>query len=123
MILKKSSEDFDLSKLQHISLELLSSGNLAIEVTDQYVKKFGMKSLTTRYKEVEQILSDSRLYSDINEMFKSYFIVAYQISVEKVYFARKKTFLAESKIDTVTTKIPDYVLDCFIYIDFRAKDR
>lgn len=123
MILKKSSEDFDLSKLQNISLELLSSGNLAIEVTDQYVKRFGTKSLTTRYKEVEQILSDSQLYSDINEMLKSYFIVADRISVEKVYFAGKKAFLAESKIDTVTTKIPDYVLDCFIYINLKAKDR
>ncbi|MFA6873923.1 MAG: hypothetical protein WCQ86_08095, partial [Bacteroidaceae bacterium] len=54
LILKESSKEFDLSKMRYISLMLLSSGDLAIEVTEQeQYKKIRTKGSISGYVELE----------------------------------------------------------------------
>lgn len=115
LILKESSKEFDLSKMRNISLMLINSGDLAIEVTEQYTKRFGTKGTITQYRELAKMLADSRLNSDLNKLLEPYSVFIDRISVEEVYAANKKTFLAESKIDT-TIKIPKNILNCIIHI-------
>ena len=118
LILKELSKEFDLSKMRNISLMLLYSGDLAIEVTEQYTKRFGMKGTITQYRELAKILADSRLNSDLNKLLEPYSVFIDRISVEEVYSVNKKTFLAESKIDA-TIKVPKNILNCFIYLDLK----
>ena len=118
LILKESSKEFALSKMRNISLMLLYSGDLAIEVTEQYTKRFGMKGTITKYRELAKILADSRLNSDLNKLLEPYSVFIDRISVEEVYSVNKKTFLAESKIDA-TIKVPKNILNCFIYLDLK----
>ena len=118
LILKESSKEFDLSKMRNISLMLLYSGDLAIEVTEQYTKRFGMKGTITQYRELEKILAESRLNSDLDQLLEPYSLFIDRISVEEVYAANKKSFLSESKVDT-TIKVPKNILNCFIYLDLK----
>ncbi len=114
LILKESSKEFDLSKMRNISLMLLYSGDLAIEVTEQYTKRFGKRGTITQYIELPKILAESRLNSDLDQLLEPYSVFIDRISVEEVYSVNKKTFLAESKIDA-TIKVPKNILNCFIY--------
>ena len=120
LILKESSKEFDLSKMRNISLMLLSSGDLAIEITEQYTKRFGTKVSTSKYRELEKILVGSRLKSDLDKLFKPYSVFTDRIAIEKVYFTNKKDFLTKSKANT-TVKVPDAILNCFIYINLNQK--
>lgn len=120
LILKESSKEFDLSKMRYMSLMLLSSGDLAIEVTEQYTKRFGMKGTITQYRELEKILAESRLNSDLDKLLEPYSVFIDRISVEEVYAANKKTFLAESKVDA-TIKVPKNILNCIIHLDINLK--
>jgi len=54
LILKESSKEFNLSKIQNISLMLLYTGDLAVEVTEQYMKRFGTKVSTSKYSELKK---------------------------------------------------------------------
>ena len=120
LILKESSKEFDLSKMRYMSLMLLSSGDLAIEVTERYTKRFGMKGTITQYRELAKMLADSRLNSDLDKLLEPYSVFIDRISVEGVYAANKKTFLAENKIDA-TIKIPKNILNCIIHLDINLK--
>ena len=120
LILKESSKEFDLSKMRYMSLMLLSSGDLAIEVTERYTKRFGMKGTITQYRELAKILAESRLNSDLNKLLEPYSVFIDRISVEEVYAVNKKTFLAENKIDA-TIKIPKNILNCIIHLEINLK--
>jgi hypothetical protein len=121
LILKESSKEFDLSKTRSISLMLLCSGDLAIEVTDQYTKRFGTKVSTSKYRELENILAGSQLKPDLDELFIPYSVFTDRIAIEKVYFTNKKDFLAKSKANS-TVKIPNAILSCFIYITLKKTE-
>ena len=122
LILKESSKEFDLSKMRYISLMLLSSGDLAIEVTEQeqYLKKIRTKGSISGYVELEKILANSRLKSDLDKLLEPYSVFINRIIVEKVYYENKENFLAESKIDA-TIKVPKNILNCFIYLEINLK--
>lgn len=120
LILKESSKEFDLSKMRYMSLMLINSGDLAIEVTEQYTKRFGMKGTITQYIELAKILAESRLNSDLDQLLEPYSVFIDRISVEEVYAANKKSFLAESKVDT-TIKVPKNILNCIIHLEINLK--
>ncbi|WP_071147653.1 hypothetical protein [Bacteroides ihuae] len=120
LILKESSKEFDLSKMRNISLMLLNSGDLAIEVTEQYTKKIGTKGAISEYRELAKILAGSRLKSDLDKLLEPYSVFIDSIRVEKTYYVNKKSFLAENKIDT-TIKVPKNILDCSIDLDINLK--
>ena len=61
------------------------NGDLAIEVTEQYTKRFGMKGTITQYRELEKILAESRLNSDLDQLLEPYSLFIDRISVEEVY--------------------------------------
>jgi hypothetical protein len=118
MILKKSLEDFDLNKVQYICFELSSTGDLAINITNQY-----MKSKEKNHKYIEQILLNSQFYSDINSVFKPYSIAVEQIFIEKFFFISKENFYETCKIETEAAKIPDKILDCMVYVEMKKKTK
>jgi len=118
MILRKSVEDFDLDNLQYMSFELLPTGDLAIEVTNQYMKEFGTK-ITNNYKRVGQILLNSQLGVDLNKILNRYFISIEQVSIEKLHFVTRDKMFNVSIIKTDFGQIPDKILNCVVYIKLK----
>jgi hypothetical protein len=116
MILKKSLEDFNLSQVQYICFELSSNGDLAINITNQF-----MKSKTKNRKYIEQILLNSQFCSDLNNILKPYSIAIEQISIEKFSLISKEIFYEVCRIETKETKIPDKILDCMVYVEVKQK--
>jgi hypothetical protein len=118
MILKKSTEDFDLDKLQYMSFELLSTGDLAIEVTNQYIKEIGAKVINN-YKSVGQIFLNSQLGIDLNLILKPYFISIEQVSIEKLHFITRNKLYKISRIETDLVQTPDKILNCSVYVKLK----
>jgi hypothetical protein len=121
-ILPKAAMDFDFDSLTSISFgRLILSGDLAIEVTKQYGQKFGTSDKVADYKTVELFLRESKLGSDLNEIFKPYSISVDNISLEKLFFTTKKEIFWASKIETDSANVPDKILDCMIVAKIRKK--
>ncbi|MDR0681997.1 MAG: hypothetical protein LBG15_09160 [Dysgonamonadaceae bacterium] len=118
LILQKAAEDFDLSKLQYLSFELVYRGDLAIEVTNQYIKEIGTK-VTNNYKRVGQIFLNSQLGIDLNLILKPHFISIEQISIEKLHFVTRKELYKMGTIETDSAQVPDKILNCFIYLKLK----
>ena len=116
---KKASKDFDLSHLHYLGFGLLSSGDLAIEVSREYEKKIGVNVVNS--KELINIIYDSRLRIDLNKIFKPYHIVVEKIDVEKLFFSDRETLYKWSEVETNKANIPQNILDCPVQVYFKAK--
>jgi len=121
-ILPKAAIDFDFDSLTSISFgRLILSGDLAIEVTKQYRQKFGTVNKVADYKSVELFLKESKLGTDLNEIFKPYSISVDNVSLEKLFFTTKEALFWASKIETDSTNVPDKILDCMLVVRLKKE--
>lgn len=116
---QKASKDFDLSHLSCLGFGLLSSGDLAIEISREYEKRIGVNVVNS--KELRNIIYDSRLRVDLNKIFKPYHNVVEKIDVEKLFFADRESLYKNSEVETNKADIPQYILDCPVVVYFKAK--
>jgi hypothetical protein len=116
IILPKAAKDYNFDSLSSISFgRLILSGDLAIEVTQQYRQKFGTSNKLESYTTVEQFLKVSKLGTDLNVLFKPYSISVDKVSIEKLFLTSRQDLYWASKVETDTTKIPDKILDCMTW--------
>lgn len=118
-ILPKAATDYNFDSLTSISFgRLILSGDLAIDITNQYRQKFGTsdKIKIEDYKVVEQFLATSKLSSDLNNLFKPYSISVDKVAIEKLFFTTKKELYWASKIETDSINTPDKILDCMTWV-------
>ena len=118
-ILPKAATDYNFDSLTSISFgRLILSGDLAIDITNQYRQKFGTsdKIKIEDYKVVEQFLATSKLSSDLNNLFKPYSISVDKVAIEKLFFTTKKELYWASKIETDSINTPDKILDCMTWL-------
>ena len=116
IILPKAAKDYNFDSLSSISFgRLILSGDLAIEVTQQYRQKFGASNKLESYTTVEQFLKVSKLGTDLNILFKPYSISVDKISIEKLFLTSRQNLYRASKVETDTTSIPDKILDCMTW--------
>ena len=75
IILPYASKDYNISLLKLINFDrLVSNGDLAIDVTKEYKKKFGPSEKIGSYKNISTFLEKSKLCTDINSIFKPYLV-------------------------------------------------
>jgi hypothetical protein len=121
-ILSVAVKDFNFDSLTTIEFgRLVLSGDLAIDITNQYKQKFGKTVKITDYGIVSKFLKNSKLASDIDNLFKPYSISVFNVSIEKVFFTIKEDLYQVSKIETDTTKVPDRILDCMTWVRLKRK--
>ena len=124
LILPLASKEFNFDSLKSMSIgRLILTGDLAVDITKEYKKKFGdiERIRTADYQRISDFLLESKLTSDFNELFKPYSISVETISIEKVFFTTKSELLNYSKLDKDTTEIPVKILDCITSIRLRKE--
>lgn len=103
---------------------LVQTGDLAIDITNEYLDEFGGygSTATSEYSDIANFLSRSKLGRDMNSLFAPYGLEVVGASVEKVFF----TELHESiKIDSARhkgTKIPEQILDGMTWVELGPSD-
>lgn len=121
-ILPIASKDFNFDSLTSISFgRLILSGDLAIDVTKQYIEKFGTSSKIGSNRIVANFLNESKLATDIDSIFKPYSISVDNISIEKLFFTPKSDLYWASKIETDTTNVPEKIIDCMLWAGMSRK--
>ncbi|MET4084015.1 hypothetical protein ABIB40_003988 [Pedobacter sp. UYP30] len=122
IILPNAAKDFNFDLLTGISFgRLISSGDLAINVTKQYHQKFGASDKLKSYTAVAQFLKESKLGTDLNNVLKPYSISVDKVSIEKLFFTSPRGLYWASKIETDSLNVPDKILDCIIGVHLRKK--
>lgn len=122
LILPKAAKEYNLDSLKSMSIgRLLSSGDLAITITEEYKAKFGNTNvvLTEDYDKISNFLLESTLVKDLNKLLKPYSKVVSKVDIEKVFFTDKKGLFGYSKILRDTTNIPDKILDFTTWVEFK----
>jgi hypothetical protein len=120
IILPFASKDYTLDSLKLISFgRLVNNGDIAINLTNSYRKKFGRSDKISNYSTISRFLENSKLCADINHIFKPYSISVRKIMVEKVFFTTKKELKSRSKIETKISEIDDKILDCLTWVSLK----
>ncbi|MBK7885274.1 MAG: hypothetical protein IPJ81_16955 [Chitinophagaceae bacterium] len=126
-ILPVAAKDFPFDSLRSVYIgRLVSTGDLAIDITNEYTKKFGGKAKASdneivflNNKSASAFLLESKLATDFNTLFKPYSLTVSHVSVEKVFFTSKESIYLSSKVEKDTTSVPDKILDAMIWLDLK----
>ncbi len=115
-VLPQAEKEFRIANLRSLMMRTLASnGDIAIEVTEDFMKR---DSSRLDYNYLEILMKDSKLAKDMNEMFAGYSVKVKGFSLEKLHFTSKEDLLQTSVIERDSTKIPDRIIDCIIWIEF-----
>ena len=123
LILTKASKDFNFDSLNYIRFgRLVQSGDLAIEITEEYKQKHkSFKNLFINYNKFEKFLVTSKLGRDIESVFKPYSIAVESVSIEKLFLTTRKDLYWASAVETNSTEVPDKILDCMTVVGLKKK--
>jgi len=125
LILPEASKDYNFDSLTNLYLgRLISTGDLAVSITEAYRQKFGEQenTSTSDYAEISDFLLKSRLGKDLNEIFKPYNTTVESVDVEKVFFSEKKYLTNYNTLSRDTASIPNRILDCSTWVKFRRQN-
>lgn len=120
-ILPEAKKDFEFDSLKSLYLgRLVFNGDIAIDVTKQYQQRFGETDNVVDFTTASQFLKESKLGTDLNELFNQYSISVDRVLPEKLFFTRKRELYWASKVETDTALIPDRILDCMTWVGLRS---
>jgi len=119
-ILHRAEKDIDFDSLSTIVIgRLVTTGDLAIAVTNEFIDKYGNRFEKTDYNYVPEFLLESKLAKDINKLFRPYSLQIDNISIEKLGFIPSEYITSSSIIETPRSEIPEKIIDCMIWIDLK----
>lgn len=120
-ILPEVRKDFAFDSLKSMYMgRLVRYGDLAVDVTKQYRNRFGETDPLTDFVTRAEFLGTSKLGTDLNDLFNPYGISVHKIVTEKFFFTSKRELYRASPIETDTAAIPEKILDCITWIEFRS---
>jgi hypothetical protein len=120
IIFSSATADFNFDSLTNINFgRLVLSGDLAIELTKQYQQKYGTSDQLQSYETVGQFLKESKLGSDLNNLFKPYSVSVDKVSIEKLFYVSKEEIFWGSKLETDSVNIPNKILDCITWVKLK----
>ncbi|MEP2026079.1 MAG: hypothetical protein ABJH98_19970 [Reichenbachiella sp.] len=116
-ILPYAAKDYNFDSLSGVFVgRLVQTGDLAIQVTNEYLEAFDGygSTATTQYDTIASFLATSKLGRDFNKLFDLYGLTAVGTSVEKVFY----TEMHESiKIDSAQhSQWPEKILDAMTWV-------
>ncbi len=119
-ILPTAFTEFEFDSLSSIEMgRLISHGDLVIDVTNQYLKKFEVKKPLQDYKTTAAFLKQSKLADDFNTIFKPYSVEVVGVSIEKLFFTSSNQIYSISKIETDSSAVPEELLDCITWVSLK----
>lgn len=124
VILPRAARDFNFDSLESVSLgRLVSTGDLAIAVTNQYRRQFGYRHKIEPYRTVAGFMKESAIGTDLNRLFKPYFLTVDHVSIEKLFFATQKELYGASRIETDSAYVPEKILDCITWVTMKKQQK
>lgn len=99
---------------------LITTGDLAIQVSRQYYQRFGDDRTLSHHK-VSSFLMQTALVSEWNAMLQPYGVIVDTVSTEKNFFASKQDVFDASRIETDSLQVPGKILDCMIWIKLKRR--
>jgi hypothetical protein len=124
IILPRASRDFNFDSLVSVGLgRLVSTGDLAIAVTNQYRQQFGYRKRIEPYRTVSGFMKGSALGADLNRLFKPYFLTVDHVSIEKLFFATQKELYGASRIETDSAHVPQQIIDCITWVTLKKQQK
>ena len=121
-LLAEAVKDFEFDSIRSITLgRLISTGDLAIEISNELNLDKELKNNLNDYPKVVVFLMKSKLTSDFNSLLNPYNIYVDTIYPEKLFFASQKEIFTYSKIETDSVQIPDKILDCITGIGLKKE--
>ncbi|MDW3208421.1 MAG: hypothetical protein R8N23_01040 [Reichenbachiella sp.] len=122
-ILPYASKDYNFDSLSGVFVgRLVQTGDLAIQVTNEYLNDFGgyTSTATSEYDTIASFLAASQLGRDFDQIFAPYDMAVTGTSVEKVFY----TELYESiKIDSALhSQWPEKILDAMVWVRIGKKE-
>ena len=121
-LLAEAVKDFEFDSIRSITLgRLISTGDLAIEISNELNLDKELKNNLNDYPKVVVFLMKSKLTSDFNSLLNPYNIYVDTIYPEKLFFASQKELFTYSKIETDSVQIPDKILDCITGIGLKKE--
>lgn len=119
-ILPTAFTEFESDSLSSIEMgRLISHGDLAIDVTNQYLQKFEVKNPIQDYQTTAAFLKQSKLADDFNAIFKPYAVEVVGVSIEKLFFTSSNQIYSISKIETDSSAVPEELLDCITWVSLK----
>lgn len=116
-ILPYAARDYNFDSLSSIYVgRLIQTGDLAIQVTNEYLDTFDgyASTATTEYDTIASFLSNSQLARDFNKLFAPYGLEAAGTSIEKVFFTEMNESI---KLDsTLHEQYPAKILDAMTWV-------
>ncbi|WP_422360999.1 hypothetical protein [Reichenbachiella sp.] len=117
VILPYAARDYNFDSLSGVYVGRLSqTGDLAIQVTNEYLDNFGgyVSTATTAYDTIASFLATSQLGRDFNKLFAPYDVSVVGASVEKVFYTE---IYGPIKIDSAQhAQFPEKVLDAMTWV-------
>ncbi len=122
LIVPKAAKDYNFDSLTSITFgRLILSGDLAVDITNQYRQTFGTSNKLDDYTTVGQFLVKSKLGTDLDNLFRPYSISTDNVSIEHLFFTPKKELYWASKIETDSANVPDKIIDCLTWVKLTKK--
>lgn len=116
-ILPYAAQDYNFDSLTGLFVgRMVQTGDLAIQVTNEYLDTFGgyASTATSEYDTIASFLMTSRLGREFNQLFNPYKLKVRGTSVEKVFYTElPKAFKIDS---TLHTGFPEKVLDAMVWV-------
>ncbi|MBI2259131.1 MAG: hypothetical protein HYU67_09570 [Flavobacteriia bacterium] len=117
-IIPEIKKSYTLDSLKSIYLgRLISNGDLAIQVTKQYRKRFGKSNVIAKYSTVFDFFLTSQIAIDFNRLLNPYELKVKKITAEKIFFGSQSECKRYSIIESDSTQMPLKILDGMVYIN------
>lgn len=118
--LRTASQEFKFDSLTSVSYgRLILSGDLAVQVTNEYAQQFGDRPRLVDYQRMQDFFASSRICTDLNTILKDYSLSTGSVGTEKLFFTTRKDLYWASKVETDSAKVPANILDCILYVRIR----
>jgi hypothetical protein len=121
-LLPAAARDFNFDSLKSLSLgRLILSGDLAVDVTEQFMES-GHDEQLPDYEVASFLIKESPLQDDFNRLFAPYSIQVDRVSLEKLFYTTKKELLNLNVLEKDTATIPSRIVDCIIWVRLKKVD-
>jgi hypothetical protein len=121
-ILRLAQQNYNLDSLSGIGIgRLVSTGDLAVEISKKFSAKYGDDYEISDYKPITDFLFESDLRECIDTLFEPYSVLVKRIGVEKVFFTSKRELYFSSLVEADSSEIPARILDCITWIYLEKK--
>ena len=119
-IIPEAAKDFNMDSLSSVYIgRLVNSGDMAIHLTNEYIRKYGKDKYPENNEEFVLFLLDTKLAADFSGLFKPYAVEVQSFCCEKLFFTTSDELFGSAETETDSSLAPEIILDCMTWINFK----